>query len=102
MVDIRSIAGSSHPSHHEQGTGQEATSRSRVGRSHWMNAYGATTAVWATAATAHWQLSAAAAVMMPLGAGPEATLVEAHQLLHNPPRACASPSVIEQWRHDVD
>jgi hypothetical protein len=94
MVDIRSIAGSSHPSHHEQGTGQEATSHSRVGRSHWMNAYGATTAVWATAGTA--------AVMMPLGAGPEATLVEAHQLLHNPPSACASPSVIEQWHHDVD
>jgi hypothetical protein len=52
MVDIRSIAGSSHPSGHGQGSEQEATSHSRVGRSHQMNIRDATTVVVATAATA--------------------------------------------------
>jgi hypothetical protein len=42
------------------------------------------------------------AVVMPPGAGPEATLEAIHQLLHNPLGPHASPSAAEQWRHDVD
>jgi hypothetical protein len=64
MVDIQSIAGSSRPSHHEHGTEQETTSRSRVGRSRRTNTRGATTAMVATAAVAHRQHSAATAAVM--------------------------------------
>jgi hypothetical protein len=32
----------------------------------------------------------------------EATLVATHQLLHNPSPPHTSPSVAEQWRHDID
>jgi hypothetical protein len=97
MVDIRSIAGSSHPSHHEQ----EATSCSRVGRSHWMKTHG-TTATWTTTAATQRQCSAAMAAMTPPSASPEATLEAARQLLHNPLRAHASPSAVEEWCHEVD
>jgi hypothetical protein len=38
----------------------------------------------------------------PPAAGVKATLVAARRLLNNPPSAHASPSVAEQWRHDVD
>jgi hypothetical protein len=38
----------------------------------------------------------------PPGAGLEATLEAARQLLHNPLGSHASPSVVEQWRHGVD
>jgi hypothetical protein len=55
-----------------------------------------------TAATTHWQRSATTVIMLPSGAGPEATLEVARQLLHNPLGPCALPSAIEQWRHDVD
>jgi hypothetical protein len=61
MVDIRSIAGSSLPT--QQGTEQEATSNSRVGRSCQMNAHDVSTAVGVTAAAAHQQHSAAMAVI---------------------------------------
>jgi hypothetical protein len=55
IVDIRSIVGSSHPSHLEQRTEQEATSHSRAGQSREMNARSATTAEVVTAAVAHQQ-----------------------------------------------
>jgi hypothetical protein len=42
------------------------------------------------------------AAVTPPGAGPEAMLEDARQLLHNPPGLHASPSVVEQWCHDVD
>jgi hypothetical protein len=32
----------------------------------------------------------------------ETTLVTARRLLNNPPSVHASPSAIEQWRHNVD
>jgi hypothetical protein len=32
----------------------------------------------------------------------ETTLVTAHRLLNNPPSVHASPSAIEQWRHNVN
>jgi hypothetical protein len=67
-----------------------------------MNTCGATTAVVATMPAAHRQRSATTAVVPPLGAGPEATLEAACQLLPNPPGSHASPSAAEQWRHDVD
>jgi hypothetical protein len=38
----------------------------------------------------------------PPGAGTEATLEAARQLLQNPPGLHASSSVAEQWRYDVD
>jgi hypothetical protein len=89
MVDIRSVAGSSCPSRHGQEFEQEATSRSRAGRSRRTNVHDATTAA------AHRQHSAATAVVTPLGAGPEATLEAVRQLLHNPPGLHASPSAVE-------
>jgi hypothetical protein len=55
FVDIRSIVGSSHPSHLEQRTEQEATSHSRAGQSREMKARSATTAEVVTAAVAHQQ-----------------------------------------------
>jgi hypothetical protein len=61
-----------------------------------MNAHDATTTVVATVATAQRQHSAAMAVVMPPGAGPEAMLKAARQLLHNAPSPHASPSVAEQ------
>jgi hypothetical protein len=102
MMDIRSIAGSSRPSHHGQGSERQATSHSRVRRSCQTNARDGTTAVVATAVAAHRQHSAAMAVMETLGAEPEATLEVARQLLHDPPGLHASLSVAEQWRHNVD
>jgi hypothetical protein len=83
MVDIRSIADYSHPSRHEQGTKQEATSHSTAGRFRRTNAHDATTAA------THWQHSAAMAVVTPPGAGPKAcwrlcasssTTLQAHML----------------------
>jgi hypothetical protein len=41
-------------------------------------------------------------VVMPPGANPEGTLEAVHTLLYNPLGLGASPSVAEQWRHDVD
>jgi hypothetical protein len=55
-----------------------------------MNTHGATTTVGATTAAAHRQHSAATMAVLPLGAGPEATLEVARQL------------AAEQWHHDVD
>jgi hypothetical protein len=42
------------------------------------------------------------AAMPPPGAGPEATLEAACQLLNNPLGPHASPSAAEQWRHDIN
>jgi hypothetical protein len=102
MVDIQSIAGSSHPTHHKQGTKQEAASHSRVGQSYRMNTRGTTTSLVATIAAAHRQHSAATVAVPTPGAGPKATLEVAFQLLHNPLGPHALPSAAEQWRHDVD
>jgi hypothetical protein len=50
-----------------------------------MNACDDTTVMVATVVAAHRQHSATTVAMMPLGAGPEATLEATYQLLHNPP-----------------
>jgi hypothetical protein len=87
MVDIRSIVGSSHPSHRGQGSEQEATSS---GRSHRMNACNATMVV------TRRQHSTATMAVMPLGASPKGTLEAARVLLNNPPGLGTSPSAAEQ------
>jgi hypothetical protein len=102
MVDTRSIAGSSCPSHHGQGSEQESTFHSRAGRSHRTNAHDATMVVVATAAATHWQHSASTAAVTPPGAGPEGMLQAARELLRNPPGPSAPPLAVEQWRHDVN
>jgi hypothetical protein len=102
MVDIRSIIVSSHPSSRGQENEQEATSYSRAVRSHQTNARNTATTMVATAADAHRQYSAAMAVITPPTAGPKGMLEVECVLLHNPPSQNASPSTVEQWRHDVD
>jgi hypothetical protein len=57
--------------------------------------------VVATATAAHWQHSAITMAVLPPGAIPEGTLEVARQLLHSPPCSHASPSVVEQWHHDI-
>jgi hypothetical protein len=84
------------------GSEQEATSHSRVGQSHRMNAHDATMAVVATTDAAHRQHSAATVAITPPGAGPEGMLKAACTLLRNPLGPGASPSTAEQWHHDVD
>jgi hypothetical protein len=95
MVDIRSIAGSSHPSGRGQGNKQDATSRSRATQSRRANARDATTAVVATAATVHQQHTTVTAAITPPVAGPKGTLGSARALLHNPSGQNASPSAME-------
>jgi hypothetical protein len=67
-----------------------------------MNSRGASIAMVATVAIAHRQWLAATAAVPPLGAGPEAMLEVACQLLHNPLGPHALPLAVEQWHHDVD
>jgi hypothetical protein len=99
MVDIHSIAAFSHPSHREQEIEREVTSRSRAGRSRCDG--GRSSAMKNATATQHHHM--AGMVWTPsLAVGVEATLVTAHRLLNNPPLAHASPSVTEQWHHNVD
>jgi hypothetical protein len=93
------MVASSHPSHQEQETKGEATSYSRVGRSRRAGGY---TAAAAGLAASQCQCSAGTAVTSPPVVAAEATLVVACQLLNKPPPPQASPSVAEQWRHDVD
>jgi hypothetical protein len=99
MVDIHFIVVSSHPSHREQETEREVTSRSWAGRSR--RAGGHSGATTATTATQHQRTVGTVRTLSP-AVGVEATLVVARRLLNNPPSAYASPSAVEQWRHDVD
>jgi hypothetical protein len=62
------------------------------------DALGATIVVTAT----QHQCTAGTVRTLPPAAGVKATLVAAHRLLNNPPSMHASPSAVEQWRHDVD
>jgi hypothetical protein len=39
---------------------------------------------------------------LPVAVGLDVALLAARQLLNNPPPTGASPSVVEQWHHDVD
>jgi hypothetical protein len=95
MVDIHSIAASSHPSHREQETEREVTFSSRAGRSRRASAM---TVVIAT----QQQHTAGTVQTPPSAVGVEATLVAARRLLNNSPSMHASPSSTEQWHHDAD
>jgi hypothetical protein len=99
MVDIHSIVVSSHPSHQEQETERDVTSRSRAGRSRRVG--GRSSATTAMTATQH-QHTTEMVRTPPPAVGVEATLVTARRLLNNPPSMHASPSTAEQWCHDVD
>jgi hypothetical protein len=94
MVDIHSIAASSHPSHREQETEREVTSRSRARRSSRDGCRSSAT----TAATATQRHRSARTVKPPPTVNVGTTLTVAHQLLNNPPSAHASPSTVEHWR----
>jgi hypothetical protein len=97
MVDLHSVAASTHPSHRERESERETTSRSRAGRSRWSRGRtDTTTVVLESQPTAGMMASPPAAV------GPDGALLAVHQLLNNPPLTGASPSAAEQWHHDVD
>jgi hypothetical protein len=96
MVDIHSVAASSHPSRRERESERETTSRSRASRSRRPRGRTDTTVVLESQSTAGTMASLLAAV------GPDAALLAARQLLNNPPPTGASPSAAEQWRHDVN
>jgi hypothetical protein len=85
-----------------RGGEQEATSHSRVGQSRRMNAHDATTVVVHTTTVMHRQPSAATTVGTTLAIGPEGMLGAARALFHNPLGPRASPSIAEQWCHNVD
>jgi hypothetical protein len=82
MVDIHSMAASSHPSHHEREVERGATSRPRVGRPrHTGGRSGATTVIVESLP----QRTAGAMPAPSVVAGANATLLTARQLLNNPP-----------------
>jgi hypothetical protein len=95
MVHIHSIAASSYPSRQEQESDREATSCSRVGLPCCGGGSSTTTAM---VDVAQRQRLAGAAMAPP----PTAMMHVVNQLLNNPPPSGASPSAVEQWRHDVD
>jgi hypothetical protein len=72
-----------------------STSRSWAGRSRHVGSRSSTT----TATTATQRQRSTGTVRPP---PPRATLAAAHRLLNNPPSAHASPSAVEQWRHNID
>jgi hypothetical protein len=75
IVDIRSIAGSSHPSCRGQKNEGEAISHSRAGQSHQAGGNATSTVVAATTATTHRQPSTTTVVVTPLAAPPEPSRV---------------------------
>jgi hypothetical protein len=87
------------PSDHERETEGEATSRCRVGRS---RCAGSRTATTAGVTTPQRQHSASTAATPPPAAATKATLVATHELLNNSPLPHTSPSVVEQWCHNID
>jgi hypothetical protein len=99
MVDVHSVAASSHPSCHERESERETTSRSRTGQSRQTGGCTDTTTVMLESQP---QRTARMIASLLAAAGLDAALLAARQLLNNPPPSGASPSVAEQWHHDVD
>jgi hypothetical protein len=99
MVDLHSVATSSHPSRHERESERETTSRSRAGQSRWPRGRTDTTTV---VLESQPQPTAGMIASPPIGVGLDTVLLAARQLLNNPPLTRASPSTAEQWHHDVD
>jgi hypothetical protein len=95
MVDIHSVAASSHPSRRER----EATSRSRAGR---LRRAGGRTDATTVMLESQPQRTVGTIASPLAAAGIDATLLVARQLLNNPSPSGASPLAAEQWRHDVD
>jgi hypothetical protein len=93
------MAASFHPSHRVQETEREVTSRFRTGRPRRAGDHSMATT---TATATQHQRTVRMVWTPPPVAGVEATLVAARWLPNNPPLAHASPSVVEQWHHDVD
>jgi hypothetical protein len=94
MVDIHSMAASSHPSHRER----EATSRSRAGRSRRAGGRADATTV---VLESQPQCTVGTTASPLVAAGIIAALLVVRQLLNNPPPSRASSAAAEQWRHDV-
>jgi hypothetical protein len=87
MVDLHSVAASSHPSHRERESERETTSRSRAGRSRRPRGRTDTT----TVVLESQSQPTAGMISSPLKAvGPDAVLLAARQLLDNPPPTGAS------------
>jgi hypothetical protein len=99
MVDVHSVAASSHPSHRERESERETTSRSRAGRSRWAGGYTDATIVMLVSQP---QRTAGTTASPLVAASNDTTLQGARRLLNNPPPSRASPSTVEQWHHDVD
>jgi hypothetical protein len=99
MVDLHSVAASSHPSHRERESERETTCWSRAGRSQWPKGRTDTTTVVLESQS---QPTARTTASLPAAVGPIVALLVARQLLNNPPPARASPSAAEQWHHDAD
>jgi hypothetical protein len=99
MVDLHSVAASSHPSRHERESEWETTSRSRVGQSRRPRGRTDTTTIMLESQP---QPTVGTTASPPAAVGPDAALLAACKLLNNLPPARASPSAAEQWHHDVD
>jgi hypothetical protein len=93
------MAASSHPSRHEREVERGATSHPRAGRPRRTGGRsGATTVIVESQPQRTTGVVPAPSVV----AGADATLLEARQLLNNPPPSEASPSAAEEWRCNVD
>jgi hypothetical protein len=99
MVDLHSVAASSHPCRREREFELETTSRFRAGRSRWSRGRTDATIV---VLESQPQRTAGTTTSPPAAVGLDATLLAARQLLNNPPPTGASPSAAEQWHHDLD
>jgi hypothetical protein len=93
------MATSSHPSCHEREVERGATSRPRAGRPRRAGGRSGATTVMVESQP---QRTAGAVPAPSVVAGVDATLLAARQLLNNPPPSGASPSVAEQWCHNVN
>jgi hypothetical protein len=102
MVNIQSMAASTHPSRHGQEAEGETNSCSRAGWSRRASCHVITVDAAAVVAPTQCQRSVATAATPPLEASPEGTLAAACVLLHNPPGLDASSEAAEQWHNDID
>jgi hypothetical protein len=99
MVDIHSVAASSHLSHHEREPEREATSHSKAG---WSQRAGGCTDAAIVMLESQPQHTTGTTTSLPAVVGIDAVLLVVRQLLNNPPPSGASPSAAKQWCHDID
>jgi hypothetical protein len=91
------MAASFHPSRRERESERETSSWLRAGQSRRLRGHTDLTTV-----VLESQPATGTMALPPAAVGPDAALLAARQLLNNRPPARASPSVAEQWHHDVD